>query len=117
MANIFAINDEGASVLGLKDINESTSSSETGMGFNGLNRYIQNSTMDSVKNLNFSQGNEIKEIDINGEIYFFINKKMDSFVSWTSESGFYDEAWTLAFLVPRDEIYKMYINSEIQIKK
>lgn len=114
--NIFAINENGASVLGLKNILESTSSSESGTGFNRLNRYIQDSTVESIRNLKFSEVNEIKAIDLNGETYFFINKKMDSFVSWTSELGFYDEEWTLAFLVPRDEIYKMYINSEIQIK-
>ncbi|WP_175438349.1 EAL domain-containing protein [Fusibacter sp. 3D3] len=114
--NIFAMNDKGADVLGLKNIDDSTLNNGTGIGFNRLNRYIQESTIESVRNLNYSEVNEIKEIELNGETYFFINKKMDSFVSWTPELGFYDEAWTLAFVVPRDEIYKMYINSEIQIK-
>ncbi|MBF4695903.1 bifunctional diguanylate cyclase/phosphodiesterase [Fusibacter ferrireducens] len=114
--NIFAINEKGASVLGLKAVVEDTNSSASGTGFKSFGRYIQDSTMESVRNLKFLETNEIKEIDLNGETYLFIHKKMNSFVSWTPQSGFYDEAWTLAFLVPRDEIYKMYINSENQIK-
>ena len=114
--NVFAVNDSGAELLGLKKTSESTNDSESGTGFNRLNRFIQESSIDVVRNLNFSEANDIKTIEFNGETYFFISKKMNPFVSWSQEQGFYDETWTLAFLVPKDEIYKMYINSEVQIK-
>lgn len=114
--NVFAVNDSGAELLGLKNTSESTNDSESGTGFNRLNRFIQESSIDVVRNLNFSEANDIKTIEFNGETYFFISKKMNPFVSWSQEQGFYDETWTLAFLVPKDEIYKMYINSEVQIK-
>ncbi len=112
--NVFAVNDFGAETLGLKSADESTK--EGGTGFNRFSRFIQDSPIEAIRTLNFSEANDIKEVLLNDESYYFISKKMDAFVSWTPEQGFYDEAWTLAFMVPKDEIYKMYINSEYQIK-
>ena len=108
--NLFAINDRGANILGLSGVDENIDSEKA--GFNSLKRYLKDSELEEVRNLDFNDMlGEYKFTEIGGKKYAIIAKKIPIYNSWTPEKGFFKENWILGFIVPYEEVFSMYNNT------
>jgi len=116
-SNIFAINEKGGQILGLGNVEENITQTES--GFNHLERYFNNSKYESVRNIEmkFSKEPIFDELKIGNQEFVLITKSFDIYQSWTPEKGFFDEIWTLGFVVPKEEIFKMYYNTKGEIHR
>jgi len=116
--NIFAVNKQGENILGLKSVNDSTVKGKTGAEFNPMLRYIKNSSYEAVKKVTLPKDTipKMDEIEIDGVKYILLQQNLNAMNSWNKEKGFYKEAWTLGFVVPKSELYGTYDNVRNQIK-
>lgn len=110
--NVFAINEKGLETFGL--LNDEDVTVNTGTGFNRLERFLNQSPYGNVKNLKLNNTEEttIRPIDIDGRRYLLASKKLLGYQSWSQGEGFYEETWQIGFIVPYDEVYKMYSKIE-----
>lgn len=110
--NIFAINQHGLEVFGLSGDESSTVDAEE--GFNRLERFLSDSTYPEVQTLQFSESKEpsFGSMTINDTDYIIITKQVDGYQSWSPERSFYEEHWTLGFVVPEEEIFALYNRTE-----
>ncbi|MCK8060444.1 MULTISPECIES: ATP-binding protein [unclassified Fusibacter] len=114
--NVFAINDVGARSLGIKGIEEGTQDAE--LGFNRLQRFITDSTFESVKTIPLNGDKTVfTEIEIDDKKYVVITRPLRAYQTWSTDLGFFDEYWTLGFAVPYDEVFKVYENVGTQINE
>lgn len=114
--NVFAINEVGAKSLGIKGIKEGTEDSE--IGFNRLQRFIGDSSFESVKSIPIDSNETVfTNVIIDEKKYVIITRPLRAYQTWTTELGFYDEYWTLGFAVPFDEVFKIYDNVGSQINE
>ncbi len=107
---VLAVNPYGHERLGLMDIEQIT---ET--GFNTLDIKLSDSRFESIKSLVMSDFQQMKEIDIDGNAYYMISKPAQSFLTWSQEKGFYEDKWTVALVLPKEEVYAVYLSAENQI--
>ena len=117
--NVFAVNEYGQKTLGL--LNDEASTIDSTEGFNRLERFLTNSSHESVKNLVMNKTNDsvLETIVIDDIEYIFASRNLYEYQSWLPEQSFFDETWQIGFLVPKEEVYKMYnriekgINSQV----
>jgi diguanylate cyclase (GGDEF)-like protein len=117
--NIFAVNEDGEKVLGLKTMLDSTLKPTSGAEYDSMQRFFKDSKYESVKKIKLPIDGAIKqnEIEINGREYILFQQNLDSFNTWSAEKSFKAETWTLGFLVPRQELYGTYNNVRNQISE
>lgn len=118
--NIFAINDNGLKLLGLKNVDEATVKGNNGAGYyNKMQRFLSDSTYESVKNIKLSVDDKFlnNEININGKDYIVVQKNLKPLNTWNKDRGFFKESWTLGFVVPKEELYSSYIASQNKINE
>ncbi len=115
--NVFAINNEGARVLGLKDGKDVIVEDETGTGYNLINRFLKESTCEGVQGIILPKENKIvkNEISIHGEKYITIQKNLKGLNTWDENKGFHTESWTLGFVIPKDEVFNSYYSATNKI--
>jgi len=119
--NVFSVNQKGLEILGLSSDSLSTTSYEE--GFNRLERSLEDSRFEMIRNLemNNDENLKIETISIDGNEYMFASKKLYGYQSWLPDKSFFEESWQIGFLVPRDEVFSMYyeiendINSEVSV--
>lgn len=107
---VLTINSDGHQRLGLTDIAQVT---ET--GFNTMDIKLSDSRFETVKKLKMSDYHQMKEIDIEGSAYYLISKPAESFLTWSQEKGFHNDKWTVALVLPKEEVYAVYLSAEKQI--
>jgi len=119
--NVFAVNKDGEKVLGLKSAEDSTVKGKTGAEHNPMLRFLKDSEYDAVKKIGLPKGLDLtqNEIEINGVKYILFQQKLKSLNSWKKEKGFYKEAWTLGFVVPKSELFGTYdkVRNQISLTK
>jgi diguanylate cyclase (GGDEF)-like protein len=115
--NIFAVNQNGEKILGLKTMLDSTSKPISGAEYDAMQRYFKDSKYESVKKINLPTTMEIQqnEIEINGSTYILFQQNLNPFNTWSKGKSFSKETWTLGFLVPKQEVYGTYNNVREQI--
>ncbi len=115
--NIFAVNEEGEKILGLKTMMNSTSKTTSGAEYNVMQRFFKDSKYESVKEIKLPTTMEISqnEIEINGVKYIHFQQNLNPFNTWSTEKSFSTETWTLGFLVPKLELYGTYNEVRQQI--
>lgn len=109
--NVFAINNKGINTLGLKEVEDATIKDNDGVGFNAMQRFFSESTFDSVKQIQVHKGESIliEEFDVTGKEYILVQKNLKPFNTWNKDRGFYEENWTMGFVVPKKEMFSSYI--------
>ncbi len=112
--NVFAINSNGAQVLGLSHELDSLEVTGEGVGFNRLERMLSDSVYESVQNLTFptDSSTDYNLIDIDGQSYVVILKTLKPFQVWVPNDWFKEESWTLGLVIPASEVAK---NSEQEV--
>lgn len=115
--NVFALNSEGAKVLGLRSIEDSIIKNEEEIGYNPMNRFLKESKYDDVQGILLPEENKITkdEIDIEGKKYVVVQKSLKPLNSWNKDEKFYTETWTLGFIIPEEEIFCSYYNAREKI--
>lgn len=108
--NVFAVNDKGTSTLGIKSVEAATFNGNEGIGFNPMERFFSDSSIEGIKQIKAPSGEAVKfhEIGIKGEDYILVQKNLKPMNSWSEEKGFYKETWTLGLVVPKKEIFSSY---------
>lgn len=106
--NVFGINEQGLQTLGL--LSDEDSMIDSVKGFNTLKRFFSDSSYETVKDLKLNNTSEprIEMIVIDGHEYLLASKGIAGYQSWSSEKSFFNENWQIGFIVPKEEIYKMY---------
>ncbi len=114
--NIFAINERGLDIFGLAG--DESSTVDATQGFNRLERFLKDSLHPELQSLQFPKATtpEFGNLVINGESYIMILKTIDGYQSWSPSQSFYQENWTLGFVVPRSEIFHLYDRTEAAIE-
>lgn len=107
---VLAINAAGHERLGLTDIAQIT---ET--GFNTLDAKLSDSAFESVKALDLNTFKQMREIDIESHTYYLISKPSQTFLTWSDSKGFYQDQWHVTLVLPKEEVYSVYLSSEEQI--
>ena len=117
--NIFAVNENGEKVLGLKAMLDSTSNPISGVEYDSMQRFFKDSKYESIKKIKLPTTTEIvqNDIEINGKEYILFEQNLNPFNTWNSQKSFSSEAWTLGFLVPKLELYGTYTNVREQISE
>lgn len=119
--NVFAMNDNGVKLLGLKNVKDATIKGKNGADFNIFQRFLKDSSYDAVRTIKLPLTSAItqEEIKINGKDYIIIQKNLDPNNTWSKEKGFHTETWTLGFVIPKDEFYSSYTkaNNQIDVSK
>lgn len=115
--NIFAVNENGEKILGLKTMLGSTLNPTSGAEYDAMQRSFKDSKYESVKKIKLptSMGIMQNEIEINGKDYILFQQNLNSFNTWSAKKSFSTETWTLGFLVPKAELYGTYNNVREQI--
>ena len=115
--NIFAVNENGEKILGLKTMLGSTLNPTSGAEYDAMQRSFKDSKYESVKKIKLptSMGIMQNEIEINGKDYILFQQNLNSFNTWSAKKSFSTETWTLGFLVPKQELYGTYNNVREQI--
>lgn len=115
--NIFAVNQNGENVLGLKTTLSSTSKPTSGAEYDAMQRFFKDSKYESVKKIKLptATGIQQSEIEISGKYYILFQRNLNPFNIWSPEKSFSKEAWTLGFLVPKEELYGTYNTVRQQI--
>jgi diguanylate cyclase (GGDEF)-like protein len=115
--NIFAVNQNGEKILGLKTMLDSTLKPTSGATYNSMQRAFKDSKYESVKKIKLPTDMKIKqsEVEINGKAYILFQQNLNSFNTWSKKKSFSTETWTLGFLVPKVELYGTYNNVREQI--
>ncbi|MBZ9687703.1 EAL domain-containing protein [Clostridium estertheticum] len=115
--NIFAVNESGEKILGLKTMIDSTLKPTSSAEYDAMQRFFKDSKYESVKKIKLPTTMEIEqtEITINGENYIHFQQNLSSFNTWSKEKSFSKDTWTLGFLVPKQELYGTYNNVREQI--
>ncbi len=115
--NMFAVNENGEKILGLKSILNSSLKSNSGAEYDAMQRFFKDSKYESVKKIKLPTDMETlqSEIEIDGREYILLQQNLNSFNTWNSEESFKEETWTLGFLVPKMELYGTYNNVRKQI--
>ncbi len=110
--NVLAVNDAGEKVMGLK------ARIGTIGGFQGLNRYLQTSSVPGLAKLALPKDNNLRlnELDIGGKKYMVILGRLApiNFLADPSR-GIAPEAWTLGFVVPTEELLAAVRNTQAAI--
>lgn len=111
--NVFAVNSEGAKALGLKSIEDATVKNKEEIGYNPMNRFFKESKYKDVKKIVLPNESKTIEnsINIEGKKYIVIQKNLKSLNTWNKDKGFHNEAWTLGFVIPEEEVYFSYFNA------
>jgi diguanylate cyclase (GGDEF)-like protein len=115
--NIFAVNEAGEKILGLKTMLDSALKPTSGAEYDVMKRFFKDSKYESVKKIDLPTTMEIQqnEIEINGIDYILLQQNLNPFKTWSAEKSFKEESWTLGFLVPKLELYGTYNNVRKQI--
>ncbi len=104
--NIFAINELGAQTLGFSQDLDSLEITGEGVGFNRLERILEESSYESVQNLSLpvTDKAEYEIINIEGQNYMVVMQKLKPFQIWVPNDWFRDESWTVGLVIPESEI-------------
>ncbi|MBU3143609.1 EAL domain-containing protein [Clostridium sp. CF012] len=115
--NIFAVNENGEKVLGLKTMIDSTLKPASSAEYDSMQRFFKDSKYESVKKIKLPTTMEIEqtELAINGEKYILFQQNLSSFNTWSKGNSFSKDTWTLGFLVPKLELFGTYNNVREQI--
>ena len=113
--NVFAINNLGKQVLGFEENGDGLKINEE--GFNTLERNINDSIYEDVRQIDFESFKELKEVSINGTSYFIISTHTNEYTTWQPNDGFSEDYWTMALVLPKDEVYSLYLNFEDQVNQ
>lgn len=110
--NVFSVNEYGQETLGL--LNDADSTVDSNEGFNRLERFLSNSSYESIQNLEMNTSDDVvlSTISIEGVEYIFASRNLYEYQSWTPDTSFFNETWQIGFLVPKAEVYKMYYEIE-----
>lgn len=108
--NLFAVNPDGAELLGFGSAEEHTDVTGEGIGFNRLNRMFADSQIESVSQIELPTSDDtlITDITIENEVYTLVLKRTEPFQTWHQEPGFIDEHWVLGFVIPRSSDFYVY---------
>ena len=103
--NIFAINEDGAEVLGLKEDLDSLEVTGQGVGFNRLERTLSQSEYDSVRSLVLPEDDitHYEMITVEDRNYMVITQRLKPFQIWESEKWFNKENWIVGLVIPESE--------------
>lgn len=107
---VLAINPEGHQKFGLVDIAQITDT-----GFNTLDVKLSDSRYETVKTIDLSKYSQMQEIDVEGTNYYLISKPALTFLTWSQGKGFYQDKWTVSLVLPKEEVYSVYLSAEKQI--
>jgi sigma-B regulation protein RsbU (phosphoserine phosphatase) len=99
--NVVAVNPAGQATLGL------SASSNTRAGVSLLERTLDHSTAPAVAALTLPNDDAVRsdEIEIDHKVYVVVLKRLPPFNVFMPKVGIVPEAWTLGFVVPKDEIF------------
>jgi len=116
--NLFAVNEDGAEILGFGSVEEHTDVTGEGIGFNRLNRMLSESAYEAIQNIELPTTSEViqKDIFIENAEYTLVLKQLKPFMTWYPETSFEDENWILGFVVPKQESYYSYSDVETNIR-
>jgi len=112
--NLFAVNPEGADLLGFGSTEEHTDVTGEGIGFNRLNRFFSESQIESVAQIELPTSDQttMTDITIENKVYTLVLKTMDPFLTWNQDTGFVDDHWVLGFVIPRSNDFT--VSSEFE---
>ncbi|QZY53664.1 EAL domain-containing protein [Crassaminicella profunda] len=115
--NVIAINDEGAKILGLKVTEDAIKKGDTGIGFNPMERFLNESIYEDIQNICLPKGTEItkEQIRIDKKEYMVVQKNLKPLNTWNKDKGFYEEIWTLGFVMPKEEFFSSMISARNKI--
>ncbi|MCA9688930.1 MAG: SpoIIE family protein phosphatase [Myxococcales bacterium] len=110
--NVLAVNEAGEDVLQLRH-------SKGDAGVSVLERKLESSLDPMVASLTRELPRDDKvhsqEVFIGEEAYLLALRRLDRMNMWTGEVGTRPEHWTLAFLVPKNEIYAALYASQATV--
>lgn len=113
--NVLAINDAGERLLGLQQ----AKAGGDGGGVDVLARNLQDSTHRAVAELKLPQNDGVayQEIEIDGEAYVIVLRRMAPFATWAGKPGIGPEHWTLGLVVPASEIFESLAKARASISE
>ena len=103
--NIFAVNEEGAEILGFEEALDSLEVTGKGVGFNRLERTLEKSQFEDIQNLELPTGGiaVYENVNLDGLKYTIIMQQLKPFQIWVSDEWFKDESWIVGLVIPEDE--------------
>lgn len=113
--NVLAVNELGAKTLRLRVDN---AGQEQGVGM--LQRYIKDSADPQVASIVLPQDDKVqyREITIQGEPYILTLERLAAVYGWSGPGiRVAPERWTLAFVVPKKEMYASLIRAQDAIEQ
>ncbi|MGB1013896.1 MAG: SpoIIE family protein phosphatase [Nannocystaceae bacterium] len=115
--NVLAVPDSGENLLGIAHANDPSKLEKRGVSV--LERNLGSSSDPAVAalkdRLTSVEDNHIEDVTIGGEHYILATRRLSKRNFWTGEIGSQPEAWTLGFLLPRDEVYASLFASQASI--
>ncbi|MEZ4449441.1 MAG: SpoIIE family protein phosphatase [Nannocystaceae bacterium] len=102
--NVFAVNDAGRKVLGLKS---PESGGALGEGLTRFELYLKDSSEAALRELALPAGDRPVSLDLKlgGHAYAVVLQRLDTFNVWAGTDEIHEGRWVLGFVVPDDEVY------------